>query len=553
MTSRPDPRLPAHDRASAERYLDSGAWSRELTITRFRATVALHGDRDAVVGFDGTVTYDELDVRSDQIAAWLITAGLRPGGAVVVQAGNSVETVVAFYSLLKAGAVPVAALPAHRAHEIVPISGLVRAAGHLVDTSVADGALIDVALVNAAASPTVEHLLTVGAAAEGFVRLADVGHGTPPADARSVVDAAQAVLHHEHVAVFQLSGGTTGTPKVIPRLHAEYWNNALINSRALRRAPQSRTAHVMPVLHNAGVVNALFGAHSVGGCVVAFPFVTPDVLIPRLAEARVTDLMIASAMESWLDHPEWPRLAQSLEFLIYSGSKPTPSLLDRLEKQGIWTGQTWGMAEGPYASTPRSSPPAVRATAVGTPVFVPGDQMLVVDPDTHVPLEAGATGLLAFKGPGTLAGYYDAPDHDRVAFTADGFLLTGDLARLVEHDGAAYIVLEGRIKDVISRGGEKFSTEEVEKLLRQHPAVAEAAVVAMPDHRLGERACAYVALTETADGLDLQDVRHHFAALGVAKFKWPERLEILPALPRTPTFKIDKLALRRRIAERVDG
>ena len=553
MTSRPDPRLPAHDRASADRYLDSGAWSREVTIARFRAAVAVHGEREAVVGVDGTMTYDELDVRSDQIAAWLITAGIRPGGAVVVQAGNSVETVVAFYSLMKAGAVPVAALPAHRLHEIVPISAIVGAAGHLVDTSVAAGALVDVARANAAAHPTVEHLLTVGTAPEGFVRLADVGYGTPPADARSMVDAVQAALHHEHVAVFQLSGGTTGTPKVIPRLHAEYWNNALINSRALRRTPQSRTAHVMPVLHNAGVVNALFGAHSVGGCLVAFPFTDADELVPRLAEARVTDLMIASAMESWLDHPDWPRLARSLEFLIWSGSKPTPSVLDRLETQGIWTGQTWGMAEGPYASTPRSSPPELRSTAVGTPVFVSDDRMLVVDPDTRVPLEAGASGLLAFTGPSTLAGYYGAPDHDRVAFTADGLLLTGDLARLVEHDGAAYIVLEGRIKDVISRGGEKFSTEEVEKLLRQHPAIAEAAVVAMPDRRLGERSCAYVALTGSADGLDLQDVQHHFAALGVARFKWPERLEILPALPRTPTFKIDKMTLRRRIAEQVGG
>ena len=551
MTTRRDSRVPRHDEARAARYLRTGSWSRETTVARFRAVVAEHADRKAVAGIDGVMTYRQLDERSDQIAAWLIESGLPAGGAVVVQAGNSVETVLAFYAVLKSGAVPVAALTAHRSHEIGHISGTVQAVAHLVDTEVSGGVLVDVARRNAELRPTVRHLLTVGPAPAGFTRLKDAGLGISPETARARVEAVQAPVHHEDVVVFQLSGGTTGTPKVIPRLHAEYWNNGLFNSRALHRTSQSRTAHVLPILHNAGIINALFGAHAVGGCLLAFPFASADESLTALTEAGVTDMMIGGPMEAWLNHPLWDKLAAGITFLIYSGSKPQPALVERMAAQGIWMGQTWGMAEGPYTSTRFAASPQIRGTSIGTPTFDGDDEMLIVDPATHAPLPDGAAGMLAYRGPSTLAGYLHAPEHDRVAFTAEGFLLTGDLARLIDHDGAPHIVLEGRIKDVISRGGEKFSTEEVEMLLRQHPSVVEAAVVAMPDARLGERACAYLTLADQAPAVDVAAVQDHFAALGVAKFKWPERVEIVDALPRTPTFKVDKLNLRRRIVEQM--
>jgi non-ribosomal peptide synthetase component E (peptide arylation enzyme) len=256
-------------------------------------------------------------------------------------------------------------------------------------------------------------------------------------------------------------------------------------------------------------------------------------------------------MASWLEEELWQDLASSLEVLIFSGSKLPPALFAACTAQGIWVGQTWGMAEGPYTSTRRADAPELRSTTVGSPVYGPDDVMLVVDPRTHVPVPTGETGMLVFRGPSTLAGYFDAPDHDAAAFTAGGLLLTGDLARIIERDGGHYLSIEGRIKDVISRGGEKFSTEEVEKLLLQHPSIHDAAVVAMPDERLGERACAFLVPTIGAAPLSLSDVQEHFERLGVAKYKWPEHLEFLAALPRTATYKVDKVGLRRLAAERV--
>lgn len=548
-----DPRVPVRDPRYAEQYLASGAWSPRTTVQRFRQVCALFPGNDAVAAPDGSLTYRELDELTDRIAAGLIGLGLRAGAPVVVQIANSTESVVAFYALLKCGAVPVAALPAHRAHEIRALTAAVGAVGHLVDSGVSQGVLLDVARENAAGHSSLTHLLTVGPAPSDFTRLSLLGQDVSADGARAEVDAVQSRIRHEDVAVFQLSGGTTGTPKLIPRVHAEYWNNAVANSRALGRTPASRIAHVLPLLHNAGVINALFGAHVVGGCFVPLPFGTAPDTLRLLVDHRVNDMMIATPMTAWLDESLWDEFAALLDVLVFSGSKLPQDLFDACTERGIWMGQTWGMAEGPYTSTRRVDPPELRATTVGTPVHGGSDEMLVVDPVTHVPLPVGETGMLVFRGPSTVTGYFDAPQHDRTAFTADGLLLTGDLARITERDGLRYISIEGRVKDVISRGGEKVSTEEVEKLLLQHPSVHEAAVVAMPDQRLGERACAYVVAGPGHEPPTLEDVRRHFAGLGVAKYKWPERIEAVPALPRTATYKVDKVRLRARAAEHVAG
>jgi 2,3-dihydroxybenzoate-AMP ligase len=153
---------------------------------------------------------------------------------------------------------------------------------------------------------------------------------------------------------------------------------------------------------------------------------------------------------------------------------------------------------------------------------------------------------LCCHGPYTLPGYFDAAEHNLVAFTTDGFYRTGDLATVVTVDGTRYLSIDGRIKDVINRGGEKINAEEVELLLLRHPAVAQAAVVAMPDPRLGERSCAYLVARDQPVSLD--EIRGHLAGLGVAKFKWPERIEWLGELPRSNVGKVDKKTLRQQIA-----
>ena len=449
---------------------------------------------------------------------------------------------------LKAGLVPVCALAFHRAHEISQISRLVGAVGHLVEAGTRGFDLVAFGREQASGHPTLRHLVAIGAPDDADVpRLEDLGRGGDPAAARAWVDEIQARIDPDDVAVFQLSGGTTGVPKVIPRLHAEYWYNATAYARAWNWDETSRVAHLIPIIHNAGIICALHAAHSVGGCLV---LATPDLdqALPLMAKAGTTDVLVGHGHYGVIDHPAFRDVVPTLRTVVLSGAKVSPELFGRCEDLGLWTGQLFGMGEGLCCVTFPGAPRRARNETVGTPLS-PLDEIRILEPGSETPVPDGDVGELCARGPYTLRGYFDAPEHNARAFTTDGFYRTGDLARLVAIDGIRYVSIEGRIKDVINRGGEKVNAEEVELLLLRHPAIAAAAVVAMPDPRLGERACAYL-VARTAP-LTLPEVRAHLEALGVAKFKWPERLEWVDELPKTSVGKLDKKRLREDIARRL--
>jgi 2,3-dihydroxybenzoate-AMP ligase len=347
--------------------------------------------------------------------------------------------------------------------------------------------------------------------------------------------------------VFQLSGGTTGVPKVIPRRHAEYWYNARAYASRLGWDEQSRVAHLIPIIHNAGIVCGVHAPHSAGACLLLG---TPDAAasLPLLISEQVTDILVGHAhYDAVADHGV-ASLAGSVRRMVLSGTKVPPGLFSKIEELGVWSGQLFGMAEGFFALTEISAPRQARLATVGTPMSEL-DEFRILSPGSEDELPDGVTGELCCRGPYTLPGYFDAAGHNAVAFTTDGFYRTGDLATVVTVDGIRYLSIDGRIKDVINRGGEKINAEEVELLLLRHPAVRQAAVVAMPDPRLGERSCAYLVTGERPVSLD--EIREHLAALGVAKFKWPERVEWLGELPRSNIGKVDKKVLRERIAAAV--
>jgi len=177
------------------------------------------------------------------------------------------------------------------------------------------------------------------------------------------------------------------------------------------------------------------------------------------------------------------------------------------------------------------------------------DEIKILEPGSATGLPDGQVGELCCRGPYTLPGYFDAAAHNARAFTADGFYRTGDLAAVREIGGQRYVTIEGRIKDVISRGGEKINAEEVELLLLRHPRITDAAAVAMPDPRLGERTCAYIVVH--GEPLTMAELRQHFMQLQVAKFKWPEHIEHLTEMPRTLVGKTDKKRLQADIAAKV--
>ncbi|WP_159930936.1 MULTISPECIES: (2,3-dihydroxybenzoyl)adenylate synthase [Nocardia] len=536
------------DRAAA--YRASGEWS-ELPITaRLHESALRHADRIALITAEATYTYRELDERTDRIAAGLARLGLQRLNPVIFQVTNRASTVLAWYGVLKAGLIPVATLAQHRRNEIGQISEKVGAVAHLVEAGLSFD-LVGFARAVGYGHPSLRQILSVEApAAEpGVHRIEDLGTNVDPAEARTLVETIEAETDPEDVAVFQLSGGTTGVPKVIPRIHAEYWNNGVFYARTLGWDEQTRVAHLLPVIHNAGISCALHAAHAVGATLV---LATPktEAAFDLMARSAVTDVLIGHGHYQAVASAEFDPVLHTVRRTVLSGAKVPAELFGKLDGgRSHWAGQMFGMSEGMFIVTPPDAPAAARAATVGLPI-APSDEILILEPGGEQELPAGVVGELCCRGPYTIPGYFGAPEHNANAFTSDGFYRTGDLAALHEFGGRRYVAIEGRIKDLINRGGEKVNAEEIELLLVRHPDIVAAAVVAMPDERLGEKACAFL-VSASGDELTMATVQEHMDALGVAKFKWPERLVWVSELPRTNVGKVNKKVLRADIVERL--
>lgn len=531
-----------------ERYRTLGLWGDLSIASEFHQVAVRYPERIAVATAERSVTYSELDELTDRLAFGLHGLGLEPGGRVIVQLSNRFMTVVAWYGLLKAGLIPVCTLAAHRAHEIGSISRKVDAVAHLVEQNPTGFDLLAFALEQTTAHPSMRQILSIGAEPDApGARLEDLIAAADATTARALVGDLQKEVDPDEIAVFQLSGGTTGVPKIIPRLHAEYWYNATVYAEARGWDNETRVAHLIPIIHNAGIACGVHAAHSVGGSLI-LATANLDEALPVLIREQATAILIGHAHYGVVNHPLFDDVTATMKQVLLSGAKVPEKIFDAFERRGVAVGQKFGMGEGLFTSTGFDTPRQLRLTSVGLPIS-PEDEFKVIDPDTSQELPDGEAGELVCRGPYTIRGYFDASDINVEAFTSDHYFRTGDLVKVVTVDGKRSISMEGRIKDLINRGGEKVSAEELEGLLVKHPGIAAAAVVAMPDERLGERACAY--LVSDDEPLSMAEIQEHLTNLGVAKFKWPERLEWISEMPKTPVGKLDKKFLRGDILTRL--
>jgi 2,3-dihydroxybenzoate-AMP ligase len=527
------------------RYRRAGLWRDETIPQALRRTAQTRPEALAVVTDCERWTYRDLVERADNIAAGLLAVGLQAGDAVLLQITNTAHSISAFYGMLRAGIRPVCTLAIHRRHEMATIAELTGAVAHLVQADLHNFDLVDFSTQLRAEHPRVRTLLTIGAAPDGGpgVRIEDLEIRSRSQADIARLDDVEKSTDLTAPAVLQLSGGTTGTPKLIPRLHPEYWYNGAATASRWNLTPADRLAFALPIVHNAGIVNALFASHSVGAALV-LSVPAAHKLLPLMAAEHATWLMSPpGVMRDYLDDERFDAaFAQVRTCALTAAPVPRP-LFDELEGRGVHTVQAFGMTEGLFLFTPHDASPDVRASSVGVPISE-HDEVRLLEPESEREVAPGHIGELAVRGPYTIRGYLADPQRNKQTFTADGFYRSGDLAVFTEIDHTATYVISGRTKDLINRGGEKINAEEIETLLMGHDAIAEAALVAMPDDRLGEKAAAFVALADTHHSLTLSEMCAFLADRGVAKFKWPEHLVLVKALPRTEIGKVKKRQLR---------
>ena len=363
------------------------------------------------------------------------------------------------------------------------------------------------------------------------------------------------------VAFLQLSGGTTGAPKLIPRTHDDYLYSVRESARICGLGPESVQLVALPVAHNYPMSSpGILGVLLAGGTVVLAPDPGPVTCFVLIERERVTTVGLVPPLALI-----WTRAAatttrdlSSLALVQVGGAKCVPELAERVPATlGARLQQVFGMAEGLVNYTRDDDPDDVVRRTQGRPIS-PDDEVRVVDDDDQ-DVPDGVEGHLLTRGPYTICGYYRAPEHNARAFTADGFYRTGDRVRRLP---SGHLIVEGRSKDQINRGGDKIAAEEVEDHLIAHPRVHDAAVVAVPDAFLGERSCAVV-VRRGADGTDGPDsagdtgapsadeLRAFVRSRGVAAFKVPDRVEFVDALPETGVGKTHRSALRAAVAARL--
>lgn len=533
----------------AERYRREGYWQGRPVTAWIAERVAERPDQVALVEGATRLSYRALWERAGAFAQYLLDHGLQPGDRVVLQLPNCWEFAAVTLGCLRVGVVPVMALPAHRQHELTHVAAKAGARALVVTQQHRQDDLRAVAREVAGSVASVATILVRGepdAVAGGarMLRLADAFTGSAPLD-----DAAHAPIGAD-VALMLLSGGTTGAPKLIVRTHDDYacnirWCNEIggIDERTVYMV-------VIPAAHNfplgcPGWLGTLFA----GGRVVMSTPSAETALATMDAEQVTVTAVVPAVAQTWIEHQRahGTLRGHSLKVLEVGGSRMPDELAPRVASVlGATLQQVFGMAEGLINMTRLDDPGEAIHHTQGRPVC-PADEVRVVDAaGQDVP--DGTPGALLTRGPYTPRGYFDEPEKNRQSFL-DGWYASGDI---VVRRADGNLIVAGRDKDMILRGGENISAEEVESLAYQVDGIEMAAAVAMPDPVLEERVCLYATLKSGCD-VTLQDVVRSMRARGVAAFKIPERLEIVEQLPMTKVGKIDKKQLRDDIRRRMAG
>ncbi|MCU6679894.1 (2,3-dihydroxybenzoyl)adenylate synthase [Leclercia tamurae] len=520
----------------ARRYREKGYWQ-DLPLTEI---LTRHADSDALAIIDGErrITWRQFQQSVNNLAAALQAQGVQRGETALVQLGNVAEFYITFFALLQVGVAPVNALFSHQRSELNAYASQIEPTLLIADR--AHGLFAGDDFINSFVDqhPSVRVVLLRGEGLETEI-------------ARPAENFIPSPTPADEVAFFQLSGGSTGTPKLIPRTHNDYYYSIRRSNEICGISAQTRYLNALPAAHNFAMSSpGSLGIFMAGGCVVLANDPSATLCFPLIAQHQITvTSLVPPAVSLWLQAiAEGAGNAQlaSLQLLQVGGARLSATLAARIPAEiGCQLQQVFGMAEGLVNYTALDDAPERIMNTQGRPMCA-DDEVWVADEHGN-PLPRGEVGRLMTRGPYTFRGYYKSPEHNASAFDANGFYCSGDLIAI---DEQGYITVQGREKDQINRGGEKIAAEEVENLLLRHEAVIHAALVSMEDSLLGEKSCAYLVVKQP---LRAVEVRRFLREQGVAEFKLPDRVECLEALPLTPVGKVDKKQLRLWLAERAQG
>jgi len=493
-------------------------------------------------------TYEELREKVDRLAVSFIDLGIAERDFVLLQIPNWYEYVVTFYALQKVGAITVLLIARHGLAEIKHVCSLTHPVAWIGPDRYKNTDYMPILQQVTEENRGLKHIISVRAQGnKAFVpleKLIDEGKLT----SSSLTGLAARHPDPMEVSMILLTGGTTGLPKAVPRTHNDYIASVEYHSRAWEITSEDVVLTAAPVSHAQAMHNGVGGAF----------FNFAKYVLTDSTEAQ--DICKVIEREKVTAFPTVPALVQRILTLdklneydlsslkkIYAGGAPsTPELVKSIyDKLNCKFVNAFGSAEGSGSMTRLDADIETICTTVGK-IDCPYAQFRIVDQNgQEVPPDH--EGELTTKGPNIFTGYFKSHEDNKITFTEDGFFKTGDLAKI---DRFGTIMITGRIKETILRGGETISAVGIERLISSHPGVADVAVIGMPDKTLGERICAYIQLKEGAV-LAFEELIAYLRGSGASVMQLPERVEFIEKIPLTNIGKVDKKALKEDIGKKL--
>ena len=532
--------VPEADPARRALYLASGAWGTETIGDVIGRSLDRFADRIAVRDSRGAQRrYRDLRAESAALAGHLIAHGLRPGGIVSVCLPNWVEAVVACVAVLRAGGVVNPIPPSYGRKDLEHAIRTCRSAAIVIAGRFRSA---DYTEHLAQILPTLDwqpQVCRVGAGAQAIgTDWEQALTAPPPARLPAGGDA-------DAPALILFTSGTESKPKGAVHSH----NTVLFGERGFAEVLGLGLADTCfmasPVTHTTGCMHGIVQTLMTGGTLSLLDVFTGAAALAQMRAHGATWTMGATPFlaDTVAEIEATGLQVPTLRYFLCGGAPVPEAVARRAAAVGVRVLSVYGATESPpHTVVWPEDPPESTWTSDGR--AFPGIEIRIVGADGH-DVARGEVGEAWSRGPNTFLGYLDAPELSAKALTPDGWVRSGDLARQLPN-GAVRIV--GRMKDIIIRGGQNISAREVEDLLVAHPAVREAAVVAIPHPRLGETGCAVI-VPQPDRSFTMDDMTRALAAAGVARFKFPERLVLVAALPKTPSGKVQKFVLQRALAE----
>ena len=514
----------------------------------------LYPNKEALVAEGVRLTYRQLKEWTDRAAIAFVELGIKTLDRVLLQIPNWAEFVYAYYGLHKIGAIPVMCIPRFSQREMEHFCEITEANAWIVPLQFEKIDYIPMIESIRSHQSLLKHILiidTTERSKEQWPRgtlsfndlLKKVDLSRYPRDyLQSFRPDPDEICH------LMPTGGTTGLPKLVPRTHNDWLCNIEYRAKAWQRSPHDITLIATPITHNMSIEVSMNPTFLTGGKVVMIPSTRPREILEAIEKEKVTTTILAVAqVQQIVDFPELDQYnVSSLQVIATGGSYMPPEVIRKVyNKLKCKFYNVYGSSEGPCTQTRYDDPEEVILHTVGWPVC-PYDEFKLIDSDgNELPREK--EGEMVARGPCIFRGYYKSEAENRETFTSDGFYRTGDIAKF---DDEGRLVITGRKKDIIIRGGENISAKEVEELISGHPKVVQVAAVAMPDPILGERVCAFIKPREN-ENVTLEEIILYLKGKKTSVLYLPERIEVIEEMPLTNVGKVDKKRLREEIREKL--